>query len=107
MGVMLQASYWDCPQAENREHQWWIFIKSKLPLIAQAGFTALWLPPANKAAGCSMAFRRNRVRWIPTRYGQGLRWVDGSFDSGTARAQRWLQFQTVRGWRMLGQRADN
>ena len=50
MGVMLQAFYWDCPQTENREHQWWSFIKSKLPEIAQAGFTALWLPPANKAA---------------------------------------------------------
>ena len=48
---MLQAFYWDCPQTENREHQWWSFIKSKLPVIAQAGFTALWLPPANKAAG--------------------------------------------------------
>jgi len=42
MGVMLQAFYWDCPQTENREHQWWSFIKSKLPAIAQAGFTALW-----------------------------------------------------------------
>jgi alpha-amylase len=51
MGAMLQAFYWDCPQTENREHQWWNFIKSKLPAIAQAGFTALWLPPANKAAG--------------------------------------------------------
>jgi alpha-amylase len=51
MGVILQAFYWDCPKAENREHQWWAFIKSKLPSIAQAGFTALWLPPANKAAG--------------------------------------------------------
>jgi alpha-amylase len=50
MGVMLQAFYWDCPRAENREHQWWSFIKSKLPAIAQAGFTALWLPPVNKAA---------------------------------------------------------
>jgi hypothetical protein len=50
MGVVLQAFYWDCPQAENREHQWWSFIKSKLPAIAEAGFTALWLPPANKAA---------------------------------------------------------
>ena len=50
MGVMLQAFYWDCPKAEDREHQWWAYIKSKLPLIAQAGFTALWLPPANKAA---------------------------------------------------------
>jgi alpha-amylase len=51
MGVILQAFYWDCPKAENREHQWWVFIKSKLPSIAQAGFTAFWLPPANKAAG--------------------------------------------------------
>jgi alpha-amylase len=32
-------------------------IKSKLPEIAQAGFTALWLPPANKAASWkSMAY---------------------------------------------------
>src|SRR6266481_4382270 len=51
MGVILQAFYWDCPKAENREHQWWVSIHSKLPSIAQAGFTALWLPPANKAAG--------------------------------------------------------
>jgi alpha-amylase len=50
MGVMLQAFYWNCPQAENREHQWWSLIKTKLPGIAQAGFTALWLRPANKAA---------------------------------------------------------
>jgi hypothetical protein len=28
MGVMLQGLYWDCPKAENREHQWWVFIKS-------------------------------------------------------------------------------
>jgi hypothetical protein len=51
MGVMLQAFYWDCPKAENREHEWWTLIKSRLPGIAEAGFTALWLPPANKAAG--------------------------------------------------------
>ena len=51
MSAILQAFYWDCPKAEDREHQWWVFIKSKLPSIAQAGFTALWLPPANKAAG--------------------------------------------------------
>ena len=50
MGVMLQAFYWDCPRAEDCEHEWWTFIKSRLPAIAQAGFTALWLPPANKAA---------------------------------------------------------
>ena len=50
MGVMLQAFYWDCPRAENREHAWWTLVKSKSPAIAEAGFTALWLPPANKAA---------------------------------------------------------
>jgi hypothetical protein len=32
MGVMLQAFYWDCPRAENREHQWWNFIKSATTL---------------------------------------------------------------------------
>jgi hypothetical protein len=46
MGVMLQAFYWDCLKAENCEHQW-AYTKSKLPTIAQAGFTALWLSPAN------------------------------------------------------------
>src|SRR2546429_9384194 len=51
MGVMLQAFYWDCPRAENCEHHWWGLIKSRLPLIAQAGFTTLLLPPVNKAAG--------------------------------------------------------
>src|ERR1041384_7061877 len=50
MGVMLQAFYWDCPRMEAREHEWWPFIKSKLPAIAQAGLTALRLPPVNKPA---------------------------------------------------------
>src|SRR6516162_9709245 len=50
MGAMLQAFYWDRPTTENREQQWWTFIQSKLPAIAQAGFTALWLAPANNAA---------------------------------------------------------
>jgi hypothetical protein len=36
MGVMLQAFYWDCPKAENCEHAWWKFIKSKLPAIVEA-----------------------------------------------------------------------
>jgi len=47
---MFQAFYWDCPSEEKCEKQWWTFVKSKLPEIARAGFTALWLPPANKAA---------------------------------------------------------
>lgn len=50
MGVMLQAFYWNCPQAENCEHGWWNYLKLRLPAIQKAGFTAIWLPPANKAA---------------------------------------------------------
>ena len=50
MGVMLQSFYWDCPAAEDCEHKWWAFVMSKLPEIARAGFTSLWLPPVNKAA---------------------------------------------------------
>ncbi|HVO83208.1 MAG TPA: alpha-amylase domain-containing protein [Syntrophobacteria bacterium] len=50
MGVMLQAFYWNCPADEGREGKWWSYINFKLPEIAQAGFTSLWLPPANKAA---------------------------------------------------------
>lgn len=50
MGAILQTFYWNCPQAEGKEGQWWNVIKSKLPEINAAGFTALWLPPANKAA---------------------------------------------------------
>jgi len=50
MGVMFQAFYWDCPIEEKREKKWWTYTKSKLPEIASAGFTSLWLPPVNKAA---------------------------------------------------------
>jgi len=50
MGVMLQAFYWDCPAIENLEHKWWIEITNRIPALQKAGFTALWLPPANKAA---------------------------------------------------------
>lgn len=50
MGVMFQAFYWDCPALESREHQWWVEVKNRIPALKQAGFTALWLPPVNKAA---------------------------------------------------------
>jgi len=50
MGVMFQAFYWDCPAAEGREHRWWTHVKAQVPVLARAGVTALWLPPANKAA---------------------------------------------------------
>ena len=59
MGVIMQAFYWDCPRLENREYRWWDHVRSKVPSLSKAGFTALWLPPANKAAnigGMSMGY---------------------------------------------------
>jgi alpha-amylase len=50
MGVLLQAFYWNCPSDENQQGTWWTFLQSKLPAIQAAGFTAMWLPPASKAA---------------------------------------------------------
>jgi alpha-amylase len=50
MGVLMQAFYWDCPKLENAEYHWWGFVKSKIPGLKKVGFTALWLPPASKAA---------------------------------------------------------
>ena len=59
MGVLMQAFYWDCPREEGQEKAWWPFVASKLPELAEAGVTALWLPPASKAAnigGMSMGY---------------------------------------------------
>jgi alpha-amylase len=59
MGVLMQAFYWDCPGLENRDGAWWDYVAAKVPELAQAGFTALWLPPAAKAAnlgGVSMGY---------------------------------------------------
>ncbi len=59
MGVMLQAFYWDCPREDNQEFNWWNYIIAKVPSLKQTGFTALWLPPAAKAAnlnGMSMGY---------------------------------------------------
>ena len=59
MGVMFQAFYWNCPQEEQQDGTWWNFLGAKLPELQQAGFTALWLPPASKAAnlgGPSMGY---------------------------------------------------
>ena len=50
MGVIMQAFYWDCPKAENCEYHWWEFLQNKIPELSAAGFTALWIPPVNKAA---------------------------------------------------------
>ncbi len=50
MGVIMQAFYWDCPKLDNREFEWWNHVKTKVPALKQAGFTALWLPPFSKGA---------------------------------------------------------
>ena len=50
MGVMMQAFYWNCPDVEGKPFQWWTYLRGEVPKLAAAGFTALWLPPANKAA---------------------------------------------------------
>lgn len=50
MGVLMQAFYWDCPKLEGREMAWWPWVREHVGALAQAGFTALWLPPASKAA---------------------------------------------------------
>lgn len=59
MGVLMQAFYWDCPREEGQEYAWWNHVASKLGELQQAGFSALWLPPASKAAnigGISMGY---------------------------------------------------
>jgi alpha-amylase len=59
MGVIMQAFYWDCPRLEGKEYQWWNHVKAELFVLKTAGFTALWLPPASKAAnigGMSMGY---------------------------------------------------
>lgn len=50
MGVMMQAFYWDCPGVENRHFGWWPHVTGRIPELAAAGVTALWLPPVSKGA---------------------------------------------------------
>lgn len=59
MGVMMQTFHWDCPREDNKEFQWWNYINEKIPSLAKAGFTSLWLPPIHKPAnlfGSSMGY---------------------------------------------------
>ena len=59
MAVMLQAFYWDCPREEKLEGRWWEHLCERVPELAKAGFSSLWLPPAHKAAnidGPSMGY---------------------------------------------------
>ena len=59
MGVIMQAFYWDCPRIAGSEYPWWDLVKGEVPALRPRGFTALWLPPASKAAnvgGMSMGY---------------------------------------------------
>jgi alpha-amylase len=59
MGVLMQAFYWDCPREDKQEGSWWSFVATKLGELKEAGISALWLPPASKAAnigGMSMGY---------------------------------------------------
>jgi alpha-amylase len=59
MGVLFQAFYWNCPDQEQQDGKWWNFVATKIPELQEAGVTALWLPPASKAAnlgGPSMGY---------------------------------------------------
>jgi len=59
MGVIMQAFFWDCPRLDNREFQWWDYVREQIPSLAKVGFTSLWLPPVHKAAnwgGRSMGY---------------------------------------------------
>ena len=50
MAVMMQAFYWDAPQAEGKEGEWWNNLAEHVEELGHAGVNALWLPPCNKAA---------------------------------------------------------
>lgn len=50
MGVIMQSFYWGCPDAEGQDGAWWNFLSTQIPHLQQTGFTAMWLPPASKAA---------------------------------------------------------
>jgi alpha-amylase len=59
MGVLMQAFYWDCPKIEQVEKGWWRRVSTEVAKLAKVGFSALWLPPAGKAAnigGMSMGY---------------------------------------------------
>lgn len=47
-GVMLQGFYWDVPASNTSSQAWWQVLGGKAQEFQQAGFTAVWLPPAYK-----------------------------------------------------------
>ncbi|MEO7990832.1 MAG: alpha-amylase [Chryseolinea sp.] len=53
-GVIMQAFYWDVPSGGT----WWNTVKGKITAWDNAGYSAIWLPPASKAqnGGLSMGY---------------------------------------------------
>ena len=33
MGVMMQTFFWDCPRIDNKEGQWWNYIREQVPSL--------------------------------------------------------------------------
>ena len=50
MAVLMQAFYWDSPQAEKQEGNWWNVVAEHVEALGKSGFNALWLPPVSKAS---------------------------------------------------------
>jgi len=48
MAVMMQAFYWDAPQKEKQEGNWWNVIAEHVEALSKSGISALWLPPVSK-----------------------------------------------------------
>ena len=44
MGVMLQTFFWDCPRIDNKEGQWWNYIREQIPLPGGASKTDMTRP---------------------------------------------------------------
>lgn len=47
-GILLQGFYWDS-FIEAGAGNWWDFVRERLPELAEAGVTEVWLPPAQKS----------------------------------------------------------
>ena len=47
---LMQAFYWDCPQAEGKAGEWWRHLETHVASLARAGITGLWLPPSAKSS---------------------------------------------------------
>lgn len=49
--VILQAFYWDPPvDSVNLNGTWWDVLADQAEALAEAGFTAIWIPPPSKGA---------------------------------------------------------